>query len=533
MAATAEEKFYAAVKVIRGLPKNGSFQPSHELMLKFYAYFKQATEGPCTAPKPGIWNLVNRKKWEAWSELGEMQKESAMLFYVDELKNIVETMPQTEQVSEFVETLGQFYVLVEEGEKDSLPKAGRQPNGSAAFNGDGDDRLDHSATIGEMLKINNNDPKKGSGDNGDAFNRDGASVNGTSMNGHGDTTDDDDDDDEVDEEERERESQEEERGLEDSTRLDSGSDTDEFCDTSDQLIQIPSKLANLQARHAEMNASTPVDGKRETRVRFAPHVHMADDDRVSLCSYANGPDLSTALHDISNISSEMMNERLGLGSPTGLSFLPQTTEFPPRQITESLHVNNSFSSLAGLAGNDSDAGDEVDEAATLDEDLTFGGNCDLVSSRGGGQEDGASSRATQGSYTSGRDGGGASWNSGRDTSRNTGGSSRRGLFPSGAGGGGQRRGGGGRQLSGSLDEQILLTLIRLQQDMTDISNRLASLELTVKLQREEQAKKAIRQSKYWPFPGMSKKVVFLLVVWPFLAPFIINLLCRRRRGAPR
>ncbi|XP_070175138.1 acyl-CoA-binding domain-containing protein 5-like isoform X3 [Littorina saxatilis] len=479
MAATAEEKFYAAVKVIRGLPKNGSFQPSHELMLKFYAYFKQATEGPCTAPKPGIWNLVNRKKWEAWSELGEMQKESAMLFYVDELKNvskhvketlypseIVETMPQTEQVSEFVETLGQFYVLVEEGEKDSLPKAGRQPNGSAAFNGDGDDRLDHSATIGEMLKINNNDPKKGSGDNGDAFNRDGASVNGTSMNGHGDTTDDDDDDDEVDEEERERESQEEERGLEDSTRLDSGSDTDEFCDTSDQLIQ-------------------------------------------------------------------MMNERLGLGSPTGLSFLPQTTEFPPRQITESLHVNNSFSSLAGLAGNDSDAGDEVDEAATLDEDLTFGGNCDLVSSRGGGQEDGASSRATQGSYTSGRDGGGASWNSGRDTSRNTGGSSRRGLFPSGAGGGGQRRGGGGRQLSGSLDEQILLTLIRLQQDMTDISNRLASLELTVKLQREEQAKKAIRQSKYWPFPGMSKKVVFLLVVWPFLAPFIINLLCRRRRGAPR
>ena len=36
----------------------------------------------------------------------------------------------------------------------------------------------------------------------------------------------------------------------------------------------------------------------------------------------------------------------------------------------------------------------------------------------------------------------------------------------------------------SLDEQILLTLIRLQQDMSDISNRLASLELTVKLQRE-------------------------------------------------
>ena len=71
-----------------------------------------------------------------------------------------------------------------------------------------------------------------------------------------------------------------------------------------------------------------------------------------------------------------------------------------------------------------------------------------------------------------------------DSSRNTGGGARRDLFAPGSGGGGQRRGGGGQQMGISLDEQILLTLIRLQQDMTDISNRLASLELTVKLQRE-------------------------------------------------
>ena len=52
-----------------------------------------------------------------------------------------------------------------------------------------------------------------------------------------------------------------------------------------------------------------------------------------------------------------MSERLGLGSATGVNFLPQSTEFPPHKLTESLCVNNSFSSLASLAGNDSVAGE--------------------------------------------------------------------------------------------------------------------------------------------------------------------------------
>ncbi|BFZ22562.1 hypothetical protein BsWGS_25601 [Bradybaena similaris] len=88
MAASPKDKFEAAVKVIKGLPKNGSFQPSHELMLKFYSYFKQATEGPCRSPKPAFWDVVSKKKWEAWSNLGDMQKEQAMLSYVDELKKV-------------------------------------------------------------------------------------------------------------------------------------------------------------------------------------------------------------------------------------------------------------------------------------------------------------------------------------------------------------------------------------------------------------------------------------------------------------
>ncbi|XP_013185900.1 acyl-CoA-binding domain-containing protein 5 isoform X2 [Amyelois transitella] len=97
-----EEKFNAAVNVIRSLPKSGSYQPSNELMLRFYSYFKQATEGPCDKPKPGFWDVVNRAKWESWNKLGNMTREEAMQAYVDELHKIVETMSYNSDVASFL-----------------------------------------------------------------------------------------------------------------------------------------------------------------------------------------------------------------------------------------------------------------------------------------------------------------------------------------------------------------------------------------------------------------------------------------------
>ncbi|XP_013177340.1 PREDICTED: acyl-CoA-binding domain-containing protein 5 [Papilio xuthus] len=97
-----EEKFNAAVNVIRSLPKSGSYQPSNELMLRFYSFFKQATEGPCDKPKPGFWDVVNRAKWESWNKLGNMTKDEAMQAYVDELHKIVETMSYNSDVASFL-----------------------------------------------------------------------------------------------------------------------------------------------------------------------------------------------------------------------------------------------------------------------------------------------------------------------------------------------------------------------------------------------------------------------------------------------
>lgn len=41
----------------------GSFQPSNDMMLKFYSYYKQATIGACNIPRPGFWDAVGRAKW--------------------------------------------------------------------------------------------------------------------------------------------------------------------------------------------------------------------------------------------------------------------------------------------------------------------------------------------------------------------------------------------------------------------------------------------------------------------------------------
>ncbi|XP_061661228.1 acyl-CoA-binding domain-containing protein 5A [Syngnathoides biaculeatus] len=110
-------RFDAAVKVIKSLPPNGSFQPSNDMMLKFYSYYKQATVGKCNIARPGFWDAVGKAKWNAWNSLGEMTKEDAMAAYVDEMKLILEGMPVTGEVEELLRIIGPFYELVDDKKK--------------------------------------------------------------------------------------------------------------------------------------------------------------------------------------------------------------------------------------------------------------------------------------------------------------------------------------------------------------------------------------------------------------------------------
>lgn len=92
-----QKQFQAAVNVIQNLPKNGSYRPSYEEMLRFYSYYKQATVGPCLVPRPGFWDPIGRYKWDAWNSLGKMSREEAMSAYITEMKlvaqKVIDTVP--------------------------------------------------------------------------------------------------------------------------------------------------------------------------------------------------------------------------------------------------------------------------------------------------------------------------------------------------------------------------------------------------------------------------------------------------------
>ncbi|KAG7262427.1 hypothetical protein CRUP_001870 [Coryphaenoides rupestris] len=126
-----EARFDAAVRVIRSLPEDGPYQPSDNMMLMFYSYYKQATLGPCSSPRPiGFWDSRGKAKWDAWSSLGNMTKEEAMMNYVDDIQLILDTIPVSEEVSELVEKLGTFYADVDGADGPQQEETNEMSSGS-------------------------------------------------------------------------------------------------------------------------------------------------------------------------------------------------------------------------------------------------------------------------------------------------------------------------------------------------------------------------------------------------------------------
>ncbi|XP_028424255.1 acyl-CoA-binding domain-containing protein 4 isoform X2 [Perca flavescens] len=113
-----QKRFQAAVDVIHNLPKNGSYQPSYDVMLRFYSLYKQAVCGPCTVSRPGFWDPVGRYKWDAWRRLGEMSSESAMAAYVDEMKKVaqevIDSVPMTEKTASLFHHFEPLYLVIDD-----------------------------------------------------------------------------------------------------------------------------------------------------------------------------------------------------------------------------------------------------------------------------------------------------------------------------------------------------------------------------------------------------------------------------------
>eukprot|EP00079_Xenopus_tropicalis_P018903 XP_012808040.1 PREDICTED: acyl-CoA-binding domain-containing protein 4 isoform X1 [Xenopus tropicalis] len=111
-----QKQFNAAVSVIQNLPKNGSYRPSYEEMLRFYSYYKQATVGPCNIARPGFWDPIGKYKWDAWNRLGRMSQEDAMCSYIQEMKlvaqKVIDTVPLEDTSPEMFEHFRPLYEVI-------------------------------------------------------------------------------------------------------------------------------------------------------------------------------------------------------------------------------------------------------------------------------------------------------------------------------------------------------------------------------------------------------------------------------------
>lgn len=77
---SVEVQFKKAAYLIRNGPPR---EASTDEKLKFYAYYKQATEGDVTGAQPWAVQMEARAKWDAWNGVKGMSKDEAMKKYIE------------------------------------------------------------------------------------------------------------------------------------------------------------------------------------------------------------------------------------------------------------------------------------------------------------------------------------------------------------------------------------------------------------------------------------------------------------------
>mmetsp|Transcript_6412 Transcript_6412/g.9613 ORF Transcript_6412/g.9613 Transcript_6412/m.9613 type:complete len:90 (+) Transcript_6412:77-346(+) len=79
----------AAARMTNKGEANNQIEASQDDRLRLYGLFKQITEGDNTSPKPGMFNLKAKLKWEAYEVCKGMSKEEAMKEYIALANQIV------------------------------------------------------------------------------------------------------------------------------------------------------------------------------------------------------------------------------------------------------------------------------------------------------------------------------------------------------------------------------------------------------------------------------------------------------------
>ncbi|KAI0317740.1 acyl CoA binding protein-domain-containing protein [Amylostereum chailletii] len=84
-----DAQFDRAVEIIQSLPKTGPIQTGYEEKLTMYSLYKQATVGNVKSPRPGIFDMLGRAKWDAWAKHKDLDPYEAKWLYVDALLKVL------------------------------------------------------------------------------------------------------------------------------------------------------------------------------------------------------------------------------------------------------------------------------------------------------------------------------------------------------------------------------------------------------------------------------------------------------------
>ncbi|XP_057685690.1 acyl-CoA-binding protein-like [Corythoichthys intestinalis] len=79
--ADAFEKAVEEVKVLKT-------KPGYEDVNELYGLYKQVTVGDINCERPGMLNLLGKRKWDAWNAKKGMSKEEAMAAYVEVVEKL-------------------------------------------------------------------------------------------------------------------------------------------------------------------------------------------------------------------------------------------------------------------------------------------------------------------------------------------------------------------------------------------------------------------------------------------------------------
>ncbi|EIN10465.1 ACBP-domain-containing protein [Punctularia strigosozonata HHB-11173 SS5] len=103
-----DAQFDRAVEIVQGLPKTGPIQTGYEEKLTMYSLYKQATVGNVKGPRPAMWDMLGRAKWDAWAKHKDLDTYEAKWLYVDALLKVLRRYSDKTVAKDIVRELEAF-----------------------------------------------------------------------------------------------------------------------------------------------------------------------------------------------------------------------------------------------------------------------------------------------------------------------------------------------------------------------------------------------------------------------------------------